>query len=68
MFDDYFHHRFAGQRIFLVIRYFPNVWLGVLGQKIQIVLPIIWVYVISNSVVIVYVALQFDMLHPTLLQ
>ena len=34
---------------------------GVLGQKMQSIIPSLWVYVIHNSVVVVYFTLQFDM-------
>ena len=58
---------FLGEGFSLLLYIYLNVWLGVLGQNMQIFLPSLRVYFIPSSVVIVYVTLQFDILPPTML-
>ena len=59
---------FLEKVVSLLFTIYWNGRLGVLGQKMQSILPSIQVSVIPSGVVILYVTLQFDMLPHTLIQ
>ena len=56
------------ERVSLLFTITLGVRLGVLGQKMQSILPSFQVSFIPSIVVVVYVTIQFDMMPATLLQ